>query len=659
MKITDLLRPEGIKINAVPSDQMDAIDQLVALQDASGNIADTVEYKKAILAREGEFSTAVGDGIAIPHAKTKAVKKPGLAAMTLAKGVDWKAPDDAPATLAFMIAAPEGQNNVHLEMLAKLSQLLMHEEFANALRSAKTPEEFLATIDRGEAERDAEKAQEAKKDAAPKAESDLPEVLAITACPTGIAHTYMAAEALAKKATEMGIKLKAETQGSAGAKNVLTAEEIAHAKGIIIAADKNVERERFAGKPVYSTNVSAGIQEPEKLINIILNGEAPVQEGSVATASSAISGEKDSVGHVLYKHLMNGVSHMLPFVIGGGILTAIAFLVDIKAAGTATYGSTIPAAALFKTIGGEAFGLMLPILAAYIAESIADRPGLAPGFVGGLFAKTGYDLDYLANINAATPPTTISGGFIAALFAGFAAGYLMLGIERMCDSLPASLEGIKPILLYPLLGILAIGIVMLVLNPLFGAINTGLSDFLNGMGTGNIVLLGAVVGGMMSIDMGGPFNKAAYVFGTAALVTPGGTTGQIIMASVMAGGMVPPLVIALSTTFFKNRWTKANRDAGLVNYIMGLSFISEGAIPYAAADPGHVLPSCIIGSAIAGGLSALFGCTLPAPHGGIWVIAVIGNPLMYAASVLIGSVVGALIISLWKKALPASESGLA
>ena len=659
MKITDLLRPEGIKINAVPSDQMDAIDQLVALQDASGNIADTVEYKKAILAREGEFSTAVGDGIAIPHAKTKAVKKPGLAAMTLAKGVDWKAPDDAPATLAFMIAAPEGQNNVHLEMLAKLSQLLMHEEFANALRSAKTHEEFLATIDRGEAERDAEKAQEAKKDAAPKAESDLPEVLAITACPTGIAHTYMAAEALEKKATEMGIKLKAETQGSAGAKNVLTAEEIAHAKGIIIAADKNVERERFAGKPVYSTNVSAGIQEPEKLINIILNGEAPVQEGSVATASSAISGEKDSVGHVLYKHLMNGVSHMLPFVIGGGILTAIAFLVDIKAAGTATYGSTIPAAALFKIIGGEAFGLMLPILAAYIAESIADRPGLAPGFVGGLFAKTGYDLAYLANINAATPPTTISGGFIAALFAGFAAGYLMLGIERMCDNLPASLEGIKPILLYPLLGILAIGIVMLVLNPLFGAINTGLSDFLNGMGTGNIVLLGAVVGGMMSIDMGGPFNKAAYVFGTAALVTPGGTTGQIIMASVMAGGMVPPLVIALSTTFFKNRWTKANRDAGLVNYIMGLSFISEGAIPYAAADPGHVLPSCIIGSAIAGGLSALFGCTLPAPHGGIWVIAVIGNPLMYAASVLIGSVVGALIISLWKKALPASESGLA
>lgn len=659
MKITDLLRPEGIKINAVPSDQMDAIDQLVALQDASGNIADTVEYKKAILAREGEFSTAVGDGIAIPHAKTKAVKKPGLAAMTLAKGVDWKAPDDVPATLAFMIAAPEGQNNVHLEMLAKLSQLLMHEEFANALRSAKTPEEFLATIDRGEAERDAEKAQEAKKDAAPKAESDLPEVLAITACPTGIAHTYMAAEALEKKATEMGIKLKAETQGSAGAKNVLTAEEIAHAKGIIIAADKNVERERFAGKPVYSTNVSAGIQEPEKLINIILNGEAPVQEGSVATASSAGSGEKDSVGHVLYKHLMNGVSHMLPFVIGGGILTAIAFLVDIKAAGTATYGSTIPAAALFKTIGGEAFGLMLPILAAYIAESIADRPGLAPGFVGGLFAKTGYDLAYLANINAATPPTTISGGFIAALFAGFAAGYLMLGIERMCDSLPASLEGIKPILLYPLLGILAIGIVMLVLNPLFGAINTGLSDFLNGMGTGNIVLLGAVVGGMMSIDMGGPFNKAAYVFGTAALVTPGGITGQIIMASVMAGGMVPPLVIALSTTFFKNRWTKANRDAGLVNYIMGLSFISEGAIPYAAADPGHVLPSCIIGSAIGGGLSALFGCTLPAPHGGIWVIAVIGNPLMYAASVLIGSVVGALIISLWKKALPASESGLA
>ena len=658
MKITDLLKPEGIRIGVEPSGQMDAIDQLIALQDASGNVNDTVAYKKAILAREEEFSTAVGDGIAIPHAKTAAVSQPGLAAITMPRGVDWNAPDNEPATLAFMIAAPEGEANTHLQILAKLSQLLMHPEFADALRAAKTPQEFLATIDSAEAKRDEMDAAKTQAAAAPTSESDLPEILAVTACPTGIAHTYMAAEALEKKGSEMGVKVKVETQGSAGAKNVLTSDEIAHARGIIIAADKNVDRARFAGKQVYSTNVSAGIQEPEKLIGIILSNEAPVQEGSAVSASSADAGEKDSAWHVIYKHLMNGVSHMLPFVIGGGILTAIAFLVDIGAAGTGTYGSTIPAAALFKTIGGEAFGLMLPILAAFIAESIADRPGLAPGFVGGLFAKTGYDLAYLANINAATPPTTISGGFIAALFAGFAAGYITLGIERMCDHLPASLEGIKPILLYPLLGILAIGIVMLVLDPIFGAINTGLSNFLNGMGTGNIVLLGAIVGGMMSIDMGGPFNKAAYVFGTAALVSPGGTTGQMIMASVMVGGMVPPLVIALSTTFFKNKWTRADRDAGLVNYIMGLSFISEGAIPYAAADPGHVLPSCIVGSAIAGALSALFGCTLPAPHGGIWVIAVIGNPLMYFVSLVIGSVIGALILSMWKRRLAPEESGL-
>ena len=659
MKITDLLRPEGIRIGVEPSDQMDAIDQLIALQDASGNINDTIAYKEAILAREKEFSTAVGDGIAIPHAKTAAVRQPGLAAITMPKGVDWNAPDGAPATLAFMIAAPEGEANTHLQILAKLSQLLMHPEFADALRTAKTPQELLATIDSAEAKRDEMDAARTQA-AAPRGESDLPEILAITACPTGIAHTYMAAEALGKKGAELGVKVKVETQGSAGAKNVLTSEEIAHAKGIIIAADKNVDRTRFAGKRVYSTNVSAGIQEPERLLRIILDNEAPVQEGQATSAGSTdAAGEKDSAWHVIYKHLMNGVSHMLPFVIGGGILTAIAFLVDIGAAGTGTYGSTIPAAALFKTIGGEAFGLMLPILAAFIAESIADRPGLAPGFVGGLFAKTGYDLAYLANINAATPPTTISGGFIAALFAGFAAGYLTLGIERLCDHLPASLEGIKPILLYPLLGVLGIGAIMLILDPLFGAINTGLSNFLNGMGTGNIVLLGAIVGGMMSIDMGGPFNKAAYVFGTAALVSPGGSTGQMIMASVMAGGMVPPLVIALSTTFFKNRWTRADRDAGLVNYIMGLSFISEGAIPYAAADPGHVLPSCIVGSAVAGALSAAFGCTLPAPHGGIWVIAVIGHPLMYFVALVVGSIVGALILSVWKRGLPAEEAGLA
>ena len=643
MKITDLLRPEGIKIGASATSRDDAIDQLVALQTASGNISDKTAYHEAIMAREAEFSTAVGDGIAIPHAKTSAVKRPGLAAMTIPDGVDWGAPDGGKSDLCFMIAAPEGEANTHLQILAQLSRLLMHEEFANALRAAKTPEEFLSIIDDAEAEKEAEAAAPAKDDG-------LPEILAITACPTGIAHTYMAAENLEKKAAEMGIKLKAETQGSAGAKNVLTAEEIAHAKGIIIAADKNVDRSRFAGKQVYSTNVSAGINEPEKLINIIENNEAPVQEGTVA-AASASEGEKDSTWHVIYKHLMNGVSHMLPFVIGGGILTAIAFLVDQPGLGTANYGSSIPAAAFFKTIGNEAFGLMLPVLAGYIAMSIADRPGLAPGFVGGLFAKSGYSLGYIQYLISdpdKAAAACVSGGFIAALFAGFAAGYLVLGIEKLCDHMPESLEGIKPMLIYPLLGCLGIGAIMFVLNPIFGAINTGLNDWLNGMGTANIVLLGAVVGGMMSIDMGGPFNKAAYVFGTGALAA-GTETGQVIMASVMVGGMVPPLVIALSTTFFKNKWSKADRDAGIVNYIMGLSFISEGAIPFAAADPGHVLPSCIIGSAIAGAISAAAGCTSPAPHGGAWVIAVIGNPLMWLVALIAGSVIGALILSFWKK----------
>ena len=644
MKITDLLKPEGIKIGASAADQSDAIDQLVALQATVGNISDKDAYKEAILKREAEFSTAVGDGIAIPHAKTNAVKKAGLAAMTVKGGVDWNAADGKKSDLVFMIAAPEGEANTHLEILAKLAQMLMHKDFADALRAAKTPEDFLAVIDNAEAEKDAEATAPAP------AKSGLPDILAITACPTGIAHTYMAAENLEKKAAEMGLTLKAETQGSAGAKNVLTADEIAHAKGIIIAADKNVDRARFGGKQVLSTNVSAGINEPQKLIQTILDGKAPVQEGTTVTAAET-AGEKDSAWHVIYKHLMNGVSHMLPFVIGGGILTAIAFLVDQPGLGTAAYGSSIPAAAFFKTIGGEAFGMMLPILAGFIAMSIADRPGLAPGFVGGLFAKTGYSLTYLTLMNSdakAAAASCVSGGFIAALFAGFAAGYMVLGIEKLCDHMPDSLEGIKPMLIYPLLGTLAIGAVMFLLNPLFGAINTALNNGLNSMGTTNVILLGAVVGGMMSIDMGGPFNKAAYVFGTGAL-TAGTTSGQLVMASVMVGGMVPPLAIALSTTLFKNKWSKADRDAGIVNYIMGLSFITEGAIPFAAADPGHVLPSCIIGSALAGALSAAFGCTSPAPHGGAWVIAVIGNPIGYLAALAIGSIVACLILSLWKK----------
>ena len=655
MRITSLLKPEAVKIGGVASDKADAIAKLVKLMETQGNVVDVDAYTEAVHARESFGSTALGEGIAIPHAKTAAVSAPGLAAMTLPEGVDYDAPDGLPTTLMFLIAAPDTKADVHLEVLSRLSMLLMDPEFCNKLRAAKTSKEFLAVIDAAE---DAKLAAEnAKAAAAATADAAGYDLVAITACPTGIAHTYMAAEALENKAKEMGLRIKVETQGSAGAKNVLTAEDIAGAKGVIIAADKNIELSRFDGKPLFSCPVSRGINEPEALINEVMEGRAPIHHNVGGAAAPAATSDGESTWHKIYKHLMNGVSHMLPFVIGGGILTAIAFLVDQPGLGTSAYGSSIPAAALFKTIGGEAFGLMLPILAGYIASSIADRPGLAPGFVGGLFAKAGYDFAYLGTLDATT---LVSGGFIAALFAGFAAGYLTLGIERACDKLPSSLEGIKPMLIYPVLGTLAIGVVMLALNPVFAAINTALNGFLAGLGTSNIVVLGLVLGGMMSVDMGGPFNKAAYVFGTAALDPSSGlgTTGQVIMASVMVGGMVPPLVIALSTTFFKNRWTKQDRNAGFVNYIMGLSFISEGAIPFAAADPGHVLPSCIIGSAIAGGLSAAFGCTSPAPHGGAWVAAVIGNPAMWLVACLVGSVVGCLILSFWKKPLDASESGL-
>ncbi len=651
MKITDLLKPEGIKVGATAANQMDAIDQLVALQDASGNISDKAGYKEGILAREAEFSTAVGDGIAIPHAKVAAVKQPGLAAMTVPGGVDWNSPDGEPADLMFMIAAPEGEANTHLEMLAKLSALLMHADFANALRRAHDAAEFLQIIDEAEAHRDLEQAQKNAAQVAARANATddaWPKILAITACPTGIAHTYMAAENLEKKAAEMGVQLKAETQGSAGAKNILTAEEIAHCEGIIIAADKNVDRARFAGKQVYSTNVSAGINDPERLINIILNHEAPVQEGTVVEAGAAA--ETESLGSQIYKHLMNGVSHMLPFVIGGGILTALAFLFDMGAAGTGAYGSSTFIAAFFKKIGEEAFGMMLPILAGYIAMSIADRPGLAPGVVGGLMAKSGINLAFLQTAPDFDSSVCVSGGFIAALAAGFLAGYITNFIKKACDNLPESLEGIKPILLYPVLGILATGAVMYVLNPIFGALNTAMNNFLGGMQGANIILLGAIVGGMMSIDFGGPFNKASYVFSTGLLADAAlGGPGQVVMAACMAGGMVPPIVVALSTTFFKNKWSKADRDAGLVNYIMGLSFISEGAIPFAAADPGHIIPTCVIGSAIAGAMSAAFGCYSPAPHGGAWVLPVIGNPVMWLVAIIAGSVVGALILSFWKK----------
>ena len=636
MKITELLKRDAVKINVKANDKNDAIDQLVELHVNAGNVNDAVVYKKAILAREEEGTTGMPGGIAIPHARTSAVTNAGLAAITVPSGVDFEATDGSKSELLFMIAAPENSNNLYMEVLSKLAVMLVNEDFVKELKNAKTPEEFLAKIDAAENAKDETKA-------APAVNNGLPRILAVTACPTGIAHTYMAAENLTKKAEEMGIYLKAETQGSVGAKNVLTDEEIANAEGIIIAADKNVEMSRFSGKPVYTTTVSKGINEPEALINKILNKEAPICTAEASSKTSS-AGEADSLWHTIYKHLMNGVSHMLPFVVGGGILIALAFLVDNKAIGTGSFGSGTPLAAFFNSVGGAAFGFMLPILAGYIAMSIADRPGLAVGFVGGSIAAAGSNFAALFNPEAAV----VSSGFLGALLAGFAGGYLTKGLEKACDKLPDSLEGIKPVLIYPLLGILGIGVIMFAVNPIMGSINTGMANMLNGLGTTNLVLLGAVVGGMMSVDMGGPVNKAAYVFGTAMLAE-GTEVGKVIMAAVMVGGMVPPLVIALSTTLFKNRWTNDERKNGLVNYIMGLSFISEGAIPFAAADPIRVLPSCVIGSAIAGALSAAFRCTSPAPHGGFWVVGIIGNPIMYVVALLVGTAVGAVMLSLLKK----------
>ena len=633
MKITELLDVRAIDLNVSVASKDEAIDHLVDLMDKSGKISDKAAYKKGILAREAQTSTGIGEGIAIPHAQVAAVKKAGLASMTVPAGVDYDSLDGQPAKLFFMIAAPEGAGNVHLQALAKLSMLLMNEEFRTRLMAAKTPEEFLSIIDDEESKRDAEEAAEKAKEAK---QATGYKVLAVTACPTGIAHTFMAAENLTKAGEAMGYPLKAETNGSEGVGNALTAEEIAAADGIIIAADKNVEMARFDGKPLISVPVTEGIRHPEELINKIRNGQAPIyhaEEGaSASTGSSTAQG--------FYKHLMNGVSHMLPFVVAGGILIAIAFLVDDKNAG-ANFGSSTPLAAWFKAIGGVAFDMMLPILSGFIAMSIADRPGLAVGFVGGLLAKSGATFaDPFATKISATP------GFLGALLYGFVAGWIILLLKKALKGLPKSLEGVKPILLYPLLGVALMGVFASAVNPIMGIINGGLTSFLNGLGQYGIIL-GIVAGGMMSIDMGGPFNKAAYVTATGLLASGNYT----LMASVMAGGMVPPLVIALSTTFFKDKWTEEERNAGLVNYVMGLSFISEGAIPFAANDPVHVIPSCILGSAIAGGLSMAFNCTLRAPHGGIFVIATIGNWPMYLASIAIGSIVGAVVLSFWKKPL--------
>lgn len=632
MRIVDLLSKESIMLNGTPKTKSEAIDMLVDLQVKSGKIADKAEYKKGILAREQMSSTAVGEGIAIPHAKSTAVKSPSLAAMTVPSGVDYEALDEEPSNLLFMIAAPN-DGDIHLEVLSRLMTILMDEDFRAKLIAAKNKDEFLKIIDDMEKEKYPDEPKEAV------AESKIGyRVLAVTACPTGIAHTYMAAEALEKAGKKLGITIKVETNGSGGAKNILTKEEIENCDGIIVAADKNVEMARFDGKKVISTQVSDGIKIPEKLINRIVSGDAPIYHHSGAAAESASSGN-ESFGRKLYKHLMNGVSNMLPFTIAGGIFIALAFLIDTIAGApqTGDFGTYTAAAKFFKTIGDFAFNFMIPVLAGYIGKSIADRPGFLVGLVGGYLATKG---STFAAVGGDVPS-----GFLGALLAGFAGGYLMLGVEKLCDKLPKALNGIKPVLIYPLVGLGIIAVIMCAVNPFMGMINTSISNLLNSMGSSSKILLGCILGAMMSIDMGGPFNKAAYVFGTAAIASG----SYDIMAAVMIGGMVPPLAIALSTTFFKNRWTEEERKNGPVNYIMGLSFVTEGAIPYAAADPLRVIPACMIGAGVAGALSMAFGCTLMAPHGGIFVIAVIGNWPMYLLSLVIGSVVGMLLLALFKK----------
>lgn len=658
MKITELLKKESIELGVKVSSKEEAIDKLVGLMDAGGRISDKEGYKEGILAREALGSTAVGDGIAIPHAKVAAVKEPGLAAMVVPDGVDYEAYDGSLSNLIFMIAAPEGGADVHLEALSRLSTLLMDPDFKNDLIHAATKEEFLRLIDDKENERYSKKEDEKKENG--KKENGKTEtaadmkkssgsqttgyrVLAVTACPTGIAHTFMAAENLEQLGKKLGIPVKSETNGAEGADNVLTKEEIAAADGIIIAADKNVEMSRFEGKHVVMASVSDGIQKGEELIKKAVSGEAPIYHHT-GVKETPDSGEKAGLGHEVYKHLMNGVSHMLPFVIGGGLLIALAFLFDDYAINPANFGKNTPLAAYLKTIGEQAFGMMLPVLAGYIAMSIADRPGLAVGFVGGLVAKMGATF-----MNPAGGD--VNSGFLGALLAGFIGGYIVVLLKKAFKKLPKSLDGIKPVLLYPLLGIFLVAVVTTFINPFVGAINDGLTNLLNGMGGTSKVVLGAVVGGMMSVDMGGPVNKAAYVFGTAQLAE-----GNFdIMAAVMAGGMVPPLAIALCSTFFKKKFTEKERQSGLVNYIMGLSFISEGAIPFAASDPLRVIPSCIAGSAIAGGLSMALGCTLRAPHGGIFVLPTIGNPLGYLAAIVIGSAVGCVVLAALKKNVAENE----
>lgn len=645
MRIVDLLKKQSIDLNAAVADKTAAIGHLVDLMEAGGNLNNKELYKERVLAREAEGSTGIGEGIAIPHAKTEAVNEPGLASMIVRDGVDYESLDDEPAHLFFMIAAPAGGADVHLEVLSRLSRMLMDDDFRDALMQAKTPEEYLSTIDKAEAEQIKAEAEEAAAEAAAEetpaeeaAPSERPFVIGVTACPTGIAHTYMAAEALENKAAAMGVDIKVETNGSGGVKNHLTEADIKRAVGVIVAVDKDVPVQRFAGKKVIFTKVANGIKIPEELIQTILDGKAPVYQGAESSSEAVAveSAEKEGVGRQIYKHLMNGVSHMLPFVIGGGILIALAFLFDMDNAGAANFGSGTPVAALLKNIGGLSFSMMMPILAGYIAMSIGERPALMPGIVGGFLATTG------------------GSGFFGALFAGFIAGYLVLLLKKVLSVLPESLEGTKPILFYPVFGLILIGLIMtFVINPPTAIFNTWLFDSLNSMTTSSRIVLGFVLGGMMSIDFGGPINKAAYVFGTASLMS---ATGQAvssgIMASVMAGGMVPPLAIALAMLIFRNKFTPKERQSTITNFIMGLSFITEGAIPFAASDPLRVLPACAIGSAVAGSLSMLFGCALPAPHGGIFVFGVITNWPMYIVSLIAGVIVAAILLGIFRKKRP-------
>lgn len=638
MTIRDLLAAESINLNGTPAGKTEALNQCIDLMAKSGKIADVEKYRKGVFAREEEGTTGIGMGIAIPHCKSDAVTKAGLAAMVVKDGVDFESLDGTPAKIIFLIAAPNTEDNVHLQVLSKLSVMLMDEQFTNSLINAGSVDEFLNIIDSAEKAKDEkEAAKEVKAKEPVEVKKDDVFIVAVTACPTGIAHTYMAAEAIEKKAKELGYQVKVETRGSGGAKNVLTDDEIAKAAGVIVACDTNVPTDRFDGKKVIECQVSDGINKAEELIKRIAAGDAPVFKASgKKEASHSSVGGKESIGHQIYKHLMNGVSHMLPFVVGGGILIAIAFLIDgfsvdlnsLPADQRANFGTITQAAAMFKGIGGTAFGFMLPILAGFIAMSIADRPGLAVGFVGGSIAANG------------------TSGFLGALVAGFVAGYIVLLLKKVFSKLPESLDGMKPVLLYPLLGIFLVGVIMqFVVEPPIGALNTAINNGLNGLNGASAVVLGVLLGGMMSVDMGGPVNKAAYVFGTASIAAG----NYNIMAAVMIGGMVPPIAIALATIFFKNKFTAEERKAGPTNFIMGLSFITEGAIPFAASDPLHVLPACVVGSAVAGGLSMAFGCTLMAPHGGIFVVPTIGNPLMYLVVLVIGSFIACGLLGLLKK----------